>query len=174
MARATGRRPFLIASWKNARLACTIEFSFSLRASTCDMVRAKLCVACCLCLLTVCCVWGAYDGACLNSLGCSLGAPQRARHFIFKIVGSPSARAFDIPIINLKINQSKIDQHKNSGSKNASGKKLGRKRVFFESIFRQHMKNSLIVVRDTSNRDVSSILAQFRKRAELKCDLDTP
>ena len=47
------------------------------------VVRAKLCVACCPCLLTVCCVWGEYDGACLNSLGCSLGAPQHARHFIF-------------------------------------------------------------------------------------------
>ena len=34
--------------------ASTIEFSFSFRASTWDMVRAKLCVACCPCLLTVC------------------------------------------------------------------------------------------------------------------------
>ena len=29
------------------------------------------------------CVWGAYDGAGLSSLGCSLDAPQRAHHFIF-------------------------------------------------------------------------------------------
>ena len=44
---------------------------------------AKLCVACCPCLLTVCCAWGAYDDACFNSHGCSLGAPKRARAFLF-------------------------------------------------------------------------------------------
>ena len=43
-------------------------------------------------------VFAEFGRACLNSLGCSLGAQQRARYFILKNVDSPLAHTFDIPM----------------------------------------------------------------------------